>query len=300
MAWQLYHDVREFSVSAKDFLTSRAAENTIILTQVGRISRTTPPPDPAAPAAEPGTHPLFGRWSTAGGDVAAAFMHTPPFPVFLSAGPPEAFEALAGDLLDTGWPAPGVNGSERDARAFAAVWCERTGSATRVAMRSRLYRLGTLTPPDPMPSGAPRVAGDADTDLVLAWCEAFAADMGETGAFRPDHIVDNLAQGGYTLWEVDGVPVSMAGVTAAAAGVARVAPVYTPPGQRRHGYGGAVTAAVSGAARGRGADEVVLYTDLANPTSNSVYQRLGYRAVEDRVHLSFVAVDRPVVPGGGD
>jgi predicted GNAT family acetyltransferase len=32
---------------------------------------------------------------------------------------------------------------------------------------------------------------------------------------------------------------------------------------------------------------VLLYTDLANPVSNSIYQRIGYRDVEDRVVLSF-------------
>ena len=67
----------------------------------------------------------------------------------------------------------------------------------------------------------------------------------------------------------------------------RVGPVYTPPGLRGRGYGGAATAAVSQAALGAGAREVVLYTDLANPTSNALYQRLGYRPVEDRVVLSF-------------
>jgi predicted GNAT family acetyltransferase len=71
--------------------------------------------------------------------------------------------------------------------------------------------------------------------------------------------------------------------------VVRVAPVYTPPEHRRRSYGGAVTAAVSRAALDGGATDVVLYTDLANPTSNSVYQRLGYRPVHDRMVLAFTA-----------
>jgi FR47-like protein len=68
----------------------------------------------------------------------------------------------------------------------------------------------------------------------------------------------------------------------------RVAPpVYTPPALRGHGYAAGVTAAVSQAALDAGVEEVVLYTDLANPVSNALYERLGYRAVEDRVLLSF-------------
>ena len=53
-----------------------------------------------------------------------------------------------------------------------------------------------------------------------------------------------------------------------------------------------VTAAVSQAALGAGVREVVLYTDLANPTSNALYQRLGYRPVEDRVIFSFAPARR--------
>src|SRR5207248_1709249 len=87
---------------------------------------------------------------------------------------------------------------------------------------------------------------------------------------------------------------SRAAVPGPVAGVFKVAPVYTPPQRRRHGYGGAVTAAVSRAALDAGATDVVLYTDLANPTSNSVYQRLGYRPVHDRVVLSLVPARRAI------
>jgi predicted GNAT family acetyltransferase len=85
----------------------------------------------------------------------------------------------------------------------------------------------------------------------------------------------------------------MAGAQRPAAGVVRVGPVYTPPEHRGRGYGAAVTAAVSQAALDAGAAGVVLFTDLANPTSNALYERLGYRPVEDRVVLSFLP-PRPV------
>ncbi len=79
----------------------------------------------------------------------------------------------------------------------------------------------------------------------------------------------------------------MAGHTREVAGMVRVAPVYTPPGLRTRGYAAAVTAAVSRAVRDAGATDVVLFTDLDNPTSNALYQRLGYRPIHDRVRLSF-------------
>ena len=69
----------------------------------------------------------------------------------------------------------------------------------------------------------------------------------------------------------------------------RVLAVYTPPEHRGRGYGGAVTAAVTQAALDAGADDVVLFTDLANPTSNALYQRLGYRPIEDRAVVEFTS-----------
>jgi predicted GNAT family acetyltransferase len=84
-----------------------------------------------------------------------------------------------------------------------------------------------------------------------------------------------------------GVPASIAGVSRQVAGVVRVGPVYTPAELRGHGHASAATAAVRRQALDAGTAEVVLFTDLANPVSNSIYQRIGYRAVEDRAVLTF-------------
>jgi predicted GNAT family acetyltransferase len=81
----------------------------------------------------------------------------------------------------------------------------------------------------------------------------------------------------------------MAGISRPEAGMVRVAAVYTPPEVRGRGYGGAVTAAVTRSALDAGAAHVVLFTDLANPTSNALYQRLGFRPVEDRTVVEFTA-----------
>jgi predicted GNAT family acetyltransferase len=107
-----------------------------------------------------------------------------------------------------------------------------------------------------------------------------------TDAGRFSALAGDLAYGGFLLWEAAGGPVSLAGMTRAVAGVVRVGPVYTPPERRGAGYAGAVTAAISRAALDAGAEEVVLFTDLANPTSNALYQKIGYRPVSDRLVVS--------------
>jgi predicted GNAT family acetyltransferase len=91
----------------------------------------------------------------------------------------------------------------------------------------------------------------------------------------------------------------MASRNVTVAGVSRIGPVYTPPASRRHGYGAAVTAACTQDALDRGARQVVLFTDEANPTSNGIYQQLGYRALDERVILRFVsAAEQAHAPAG--
>jgi predicted GNAT family acetyltransferase len=139
----------------------------------------------------------------------------------------------------------------------------------------------------PGPPGTARVATTADRGLLEAWLSAFFRQAADPAESVRAMVTDRLGYGGLTLWEVDGAAVALAGVLRPAAGVIRVAPVYTPPACRRRGYARAVTVAVSQAAIDAGANDVVLFTDLANPASNALYQRLGYQPLEDRVVLEF-------------
>src|SRR4029077_6586526 len=94
-------------------------------------------------------------------------------------------------------------------------------------------------------------ATETDSDLVARWFEAFAREVGDPpGQDHSRAAAARLAYGGITVWEVGGVPVSVAGQTRAVAGMVRLGPVYTPPELRGHGYAGAATAVVSQAALG--------------------------------------------------
>jgi len=282
MAWTLTGDVAEYLTTAGDFLRSRAAENTVQLaaTETVRVR---------GPAAFGDEAPLFGWWAAPGGPVTAAFMHTPPFGVTLTPAPADVAAALAETFAARGRFPAWVMADTTTAPSFAAAWERYTGQPARVGRRSRLYRLGRLLPPDPAPPGRARVATTADSGLLLDWLEAFGREAdGHGGPDLQRTVADRLSYGGLTLWESGG-PVSMAGVTRAVAGQARVGPVYTPPERRGKGFGGAVTAAVSQAAKDAGVGEVLLYTDLANPTSNALYQRLGYEPVSDSVQLLFLS-----------
>jgi uncharacterized protein len=82
------------------------------------------------------------------------------------------------------------------------------------------------------------------------------------------------------LWE-DGDVVSLAGTGGRTPNGIRIGPVYTPPDARRRGYASALVAAVSQAELDAGRRFCFLFTDLHNPTSNHIYQAIGYTPVRD-------------------
>jgi predicted GNAT family acetyltransferase len=280
MAWYLSDRLAEYAAAADGMLRARPGQNTILLGAAETLRA-------RGTGAFGATAPLFGWWQQPGREVTAAFLHTPPFPAVLTSMTAEQAVALAAALASRGRRLGGVNAEPPVAAALAAAWQQLTGEATRVHMRSRLYELGQLRLPDPAPPGQARVASPADRSLLIAWCEAFHREA-QSG---PEHVTtmvdDRISYRGLTLWESAGQPVSLAGLTRQVAGQVRVGPVYTPPGLRGQGFGGAVTWAVSRAALDAGATSVLLFTDLANPTSNALYQRLGYLPVADRTIYSF-------------
>jgi FR47-like protein len=269
MAWRTTHDVDEFLSIAGEFLRAEPAANTIILTTLDNLAN-------RGPHAYGELDPRFGWWM-AHGAVVGAFLHTPPHPPVLTVVPDDAVAPLVDELDGVRH----VNADSGLAEAISELWLRRTGEKSEVQRRTRLYRLGELVPPDPGPPGTARLAEQADFDLLREWYRLFHEDMGEGVGDQPGTIIDRIGYGGLTLWEVDSVPVAMAGRTRPTSGMIRVGPVFTPVDRRQRGYAGAVTAAVSRDAQ-QLAGEVLLFTDLANPVSNSIYQRLGYRPVHDR------------------
>jgi GNAT superfamily N-acetyltransferase len=280
MRWGTTADVAAFQAAAGAFLRADPVGNTLVLT----IAETLRVRGPHAFGTE---DPLFGWLVSGAGEVAGTFLHTPPYPLLLGVVPVSAAPALV--EVVGGRPLPGVGGPVDVAHAVAEGVAAVRGVGLTVRRRERLYRLSSLTPPSSPPAGRPVLADAARRDLIVAWYEAFAAEVGEAHAAMGGVVDDRLGHNGLWLWEDEaGEPVSLAGHSRVLAGMARVGPVYTPPEHRGHGYAGALTAATSSAAMRAGASEVLLFTDLANPTSNGVYQRIGFVPVDDRVSLEFV------------
>ena len=139
------------------------------------------------------------------------------------------------------------------------------------------------------PTGVPgscRTSTECDVRLLNEWARGFIAHTNEPVPAGEDIITDRVVEGEMWVWEHDGEPVSMAYASPPSGGVSRVSWVYTPPERRCHGYASAVVAAVTRAQLDAG-NRCLLYTDLANPTSNAIYQAIGFRRIADAVVLAF-------------
>ena len=265
MTWHVTSDLEEFEAAAGDFLRADPVRNTVLLTVVASLKT-------SGVAAYGDTPPYFGWYADS--EVRAAFLRTPPRRALVSDAPEDAVEQLV-EVLDG---VRGLSGPDGSVRTFAHAWHAATGRLSKVASNRHLYSLIELTPPRELAPGFPRAAVEADRDLLAEWFAAFGTDVGEPIGDPMRAVERCLANGELLLWEVDDVPVAMAGFTRPIEGVRRVTPVYTPAALRGRGYAAAVVTEISWLGMSAG-HHVILFTDMANATSNALYQRLGYRAI---------------------
>lgn len=187
---------------------------------------------------------------------------------------------------------PGVNGPLPAADAFARTWTRLSGQTMKLALNLRLFELRNIIPPK-MPSGFFRLALESDLDLLLKWIKEFHHEAIPHDPLSSDEVLlkslkQNIEAQNYFLWEDSGECVCWVASSRETEREAWIAPVYTPTHFRGKGYASALVAEVSQRILNRG-KIALLFTDLANPTSNSIYQKVGYRPLSDFRHWIFEA-----------
>jgi len=277
-------DAAAFLAEADDLLLADEARHNLILGVAGTVRDA------------PELYPLRMFWLVRhGGEVVGAAMRTPPYNLILARPASEqALAALAEAVSDE---LPGVVGAVPESEEFAELWAANAGARARTHMRQGVYALEHVEPPPPA-SGSPRVATPDDRELVLSWWLAFGDEVLHEGgpgrdnaAAMIDHRLSSPSAG-IVLWEDGGEPVSLAGWGGRTPNGIRVGPVYTPPELRGRGYASSLTAELAqrlldGRLFDGGRRFCFLYTDLANPTSNAIYERIGYRRVAESAEVLF-------------
>jgi uncharacterized protein len=270
-----FDNIQKFWQKTQDYLLQNEAEHNLLL----GISHTLlhyPDRYPEPPYLAIATHQESAQSSN---QIQAVAIRTPPYKLLLSKAKDfDALALIAQDLQNYPEPLPGVCGLVQEVEAFLQAWKTLTGQSFRLALKMRTHRL-TQVKPVAVASGSLRLATESDRPLLIEWYTAFASEIGELISPESEKAVNaGLKQQAIYLWE-DGFPVSLATAKKFLPTAARIGPVYTPPEHRGKGYATACVAALSQTLVEKGCDQCFLFTDLANPTSNRIYQAIGYRPV---------------------
>lgn len=285
-------DPAAFLARAGEHLAAEPVTGTVVATTARRLADH---PDDGLPFC------WFAVVTDASAAVVGIAMRTAPFapyPTYVLAMPEQAAQALGHALAERGEEVGGVNGLRPAADVVAATVAARTGGVVRAGMHTRLFELGTLTEPKPV-AGRLRAVRDDEAGLALSWIRQFFHDADEQAGRAPgtghdaDHftladVQRKLADDVLRFWvDEDDRPLHLTGWNPPAYGVVRIGPVFTPGEARGRGLASAAVAEVSAALRAAG-NRVILFTDQANPTSNGIYQALGYEPVVDTIDLRLV------------
>ena len=275
--FKTYMQVKDFLKGVEPVLEANEAANGLMYGLAIHISRF---PERYRPL------PFFGIVRQ-GTEVLAAAMMTPPHNVvvFCTHGnnTRDVFNLIARSLRDADWPVPGVLGPNEAALAFAQGWREVAKEEFELKVHERVYELREVIQP-PQPAGSMRPARPDELDLAADWVLAFHQESVPNDTLTLNEARENVRHKideQYIFFWDDGEPVAMAGQSRLTPNGACIGPVYTPPQFRRKGYASALTAALSQRLLDSGKKFTTLFTDLSNPTSNAIYQRIGYQSVCD-------------------
>lgn len=264
---------------AEPWLLGREAENNLVLGLADSLSRSTKGYDP----------PLYFATIDDGGEVRGCAFRTPPYKLGVTRMPLEAPPLLAADLAEVYDALPAVLGPVEVARAVGAAWSGLAGVRARDGSRQRIHALEQVRFPARVAPGAMRAAEEGDRALLTSWIGSFLEATGLHDERDPGAHAARLTAGGFLVLWVDHAPVSMAAFPARTRNTVRIGYVYTPPEFRRRGYASTLVSHLSRHILDSGFRQCVLYTDLANPTSNRIYREIGYRPVQDVMDVNFPA-----------
>lgn len=226
-------------------------------------------------------------WATVlcDGEIAGCAFRTPPYQLYLTDLPAESIEALGRDVLENHGRICGVGGPVGAARQFAQQWSKWHTVSGRERLHLRIHKLTRVRMPARLPAGALRRIADAESGLILDWSRGFIADTGIDDA--PERMAERLTESeALYFWEDEGPRCMVAATRDLPNGVC-INAVYTPPRWRGRGYATAAVASLSRNLLESGKSYCCLYTDVDNPTSNSIYSRIGYRPIREDINIDF-------------
>ena len=276
MILQIHHTASEFLEVSQALLEKQEAENNLILGLANTLVRDI--------NYYGDQHPLFITLMEDGKCVAAC-VQTPPYNLILFAVKEHldgSISSLCNYLIENNIDFPGIIGPIAVADKFIDTWTTMKKDSFTLVVDEMVYRLDSVTDIS-ISNGKLRLAKVGDLDLISKWMGAFYVEalypIAEKEA-RTESL-KRIKEGAFYIWE-DGRPMAMAGKTRPTKNGISVAYVYTPTEHRKKGYASSCVTKLSQLLL-KDYKFCTLFTDLSNPTSNNIYKKIGYKAV-NQVH----------------
>ncbi|KEZ53251.1 GNAT family N-acetyltransferase [Metabacillus indicus] len=275
-----YKDRRTYIEKSEPLLMKQEAENNLALGLLSVFKKTVPASD------------VYTALMETEGAPAAALLMTPPHNLILTYNNELISETLIAEmvrqLISTGVSVPGAVGERYWTERFAKEWAEQAGNRADIVMEQKIYQLHEVQPVS-VSEGTFQKAKLEHLPLLTEWMADFMTFTNEppiTTLQAAERMKKFLAEDSIYIWSVDGIPVSMAKKSRSTQNGITVSLVYTPEKFRGRGYASSCVSALSSELL-KNYSFCTLYTDLSNPTSNSIYQKIGYKPIQDSVMISF-------------
>ena len=221
-------------------------------------------------------------------NILAVALRTPPFNLIISEVHNLAtLEIIAKDIYQNEGEISGISGLTKETETFAQIWQNLTGQSYEISMHLRIHKLEKVQPIDKA-KGHLRFANASDRPLLLVWTEQFYREAAGSIPVNINNEVDRyLKEKTVYFWQNNHKLVAFINASQITGNCVNIGPVYTPPEYRRKGYATSMVAELSKMLLNRGFKYCLLFTDLANPTSNHIYRKIGYQPVSDWNEYSF-------------
>jgi len=277
-----YTNPQRFLDTVRSFLEENEALNNLLLGSAFRFTR----PNNVDTSEESWMFAIEDK-----GEVVYAALQMPPRNLILSAQDgyfQSGNKLMMAYLQEKGISIPGVIGEKTVCMDFVAQWREYGKEDYQIIANMGIFQLDKVVQIT-YPKGDFRLGTMAEEDLITEWILAFDREL--FGEQTPES-ARRIAKGKLThkllyFWEVEGEIVSMAAGTRPTDHCMTISSVYTPPEHRKNGYARSCVAQLSQTMLDRGYQFCALFTDLENPTSNKIYQEVGYYQVGEFVNLRF-------------
>ncbi|MHA1969510.1 MAG: GNAT family N-acetyltransferase, partial [Candidatus Hodarchaeales archaeon] len=217
-------------------------------------------------------------------------IRTPPFGQIISyTEKKSSIPVLIDIIIENGVDLPGVLGFKEGSQYFAEIWTEKTGKTQILNMNERIYRLEKVNP-QTLGNMQFGVSTAEDSDLLVNYAKEFIqdvyADTTQEQLERNQKLIAKrmkkwASEGSVYTLKSNNTIVSIARASRDTPNGRAINLVYTSPKYRRMGYATELVARLCQSILNEGKKFCVLFTDLANPTSNKIYMNIGFIPILD-------------------